>query len=367
MRVGINALFLGREGTGSGQYTAELLRALRQIAPEHEYLCLSPSAKCSTHLVSLPSSHLGSNLAKLWFEQVLYPRECRRLAVDVAHTPYFAPPLRPTVPTVVTIHDVIPLILPQYRGSPLVRMYMRLVSAAAHRAQIVLTDSEASKRDIVRVLGIDPERVRVVYLAASERYRPVQDKGALDDTRARYSLPDAYILYLGGFDPRKNVDTLLRAYSQLTDAPPLVVAGRLPEQGSALAFDPRPLVEALEIEERVRFIGWVSEEDKPALYTAAWCLVFPSLYEGFGLPPLEAMACGTPVVASDTSSLPEVVGDGGLLVNPTSATQIAEALGALWANPGLRAELAARALVQATRFTWERTAKETLATYEALT
>lgn len=355
MRVGINAFFLGQEGTGSGQYTAELLCALRQISSEHGYLCLSP-----------PEGRRGRNLEKVWFEQVSYPRECRRLAVDVAHVPYFAPPLRPTVPTVVTIHDVIPLILPEYRGSPLVRMYMRLVSAAAHQAQMVLTDSEASKRDIVRALGIDSERVRVVYLAAGKRYRPVEDKAILENVRVRYGLPDVYILYLGGFDPRKNVNILLRSYSQLADAPPLVIAGRLPERGSAMALDPRPLAKDLGIDGQVRFIGWVSEEDKPALYTAAWCFVFPSLYEGFGLPPLEAMACGTPVIASDSSSLPEVIGDGGLLVNSTSAAQLAEALGALCANPQLRAELAVRALARAAQFSWAKTATETLAVYEAV-
>ena len=304
-------------------------------------------------------------LAKLWFEQVSFPLACRRF--DLAHVPYFGSPLFPTTPTVVTIHDLIPLILPAYRGSLLVRAYTRLVAAAARRADAVIADSQASKRDIVRLLGMPSHRVHVVYLAASEHFRPVKDAALLEAVRRKYGLPDRYILYLGGFDCRKNVATLIQAFAHLPICRPadlkLVIAGRLPERDTPFFPNPRRLAEELGLEERVVFTGWVAEEDKPALYSGAMAFVFPSLYEGFGLPVLEAMACGALVLASDRASLPEVVGEGGLLVDPTDVDGLAAAMERLLTDEGLRAELRERALAQAAKFSWEKTARETLAVY----
>ncbi len=355
MRIGINAFFLKRPETGSGQYTRHLLEALARVEPANEYILFGPAIRDSRFAIR--------NLRKLWFEQVSFPRACRGL--DLAHVPYFASPLFPTTPTVVTIHDLIPLILPAYRGSLLVRAYTRLVAAAARRADAVIADSQASKRDIVRLLGIPSPRVHVVYLAADEKFRPVRDEALLGAVRRRYGLSDRYILYLGGFDCRKNVATLLRAFARLRRPADLklAIAGRLPERDTPFFPDPRRLAKELGIEEWVAFIGWVAEEDKPALYSGAVAFVFPSLYEGFGLPPLEAMACGAPVIASDRASLPEVVGQGGLLVDPTDVDGLAAAMERLLTDEGLRAELGERALVQAAKFRWEKTARETLAVY----
>ena len=187
------------------------------------------------------------------FEQIVFPRECARLGVDVAHVPYWAGPLRPSVPTVVTIHDLIPLLLREYRGGPLVRLYTALVSTTAQSAALVLTDSEASRRDIVTHLDLPPERVRVVYLAADERYTPAPapDDGAI---RSRYDLPERYVLYLGGFDVRKNVAAVLAAYRwagpAIGDECPLVIAGRLPERDTPFSPDPRRLAQEHGIDER---------------------------------------------------------------------------------------------------------------------
>jgi len=306
---------------------------------------------------------LSENLAKLWFEQVIFPRVCQQDGVDVAHVPYFAPPLRPTTPIVVTIHDLIPLILPAYRGPLLVRLYTHLVAAATRRADAIIADSEASKRDIVRLLGIPDERVQVIYLAVDRRFRPITDKAHLEDVRQKYCLPANYILYLGGFDQRKNLATLLKAFKRLTSDMQLVIAGRLPARDTPFFPDPRRMVREFGLEGRVAFIGWVLEEEKPALYSMAKVFVFPSLYEGFGLPPLEAMACGTPVVASNVSSLPEVVGDAGLLVDPCDAAGLAEAMAALLDDEQLREGLGQKGLEQARRFSWEETARETLKVY----
>jgi glycosyltransferase involved in cell wall biosynthesis len=363
MRVGINALFLGLPGTGSGQYTRHLLEALAKVEPANEYLLFSPDPAPPTSNIQYPVS----NWAKLWFEQVSFPHACRHL--DLAHVPYFASPLFPTVPTVVTVHDLIPLILPAYRGSLPVRLYTRLVAAAARKAEAVITVSQASERDIVRHLHIPPERIHVTYEAAGETFQPVQDEAQLAAIRQKYALPKRYLLYLGGFDQRKNLSALLRAFALLVSRQQqtrLVIAGKLPGRASPMFTEPRRLVEELGLEERVILTGWVPEEDKPALLSGATAFVFPSLYEGFGLPPLEAMACGTPVIASNRSSLPEVVGEGGILVEPKDAESLAEALEVLLVDDALRADLRQRALVQAAKFSWEQTALETLAVYRSV-
>ena len=375
-RIAISAWFWNSPTTGSGEYTRRLVEHLAHIAPDLTIMPIAPHdqivdytpANLTCDLPSPVTNHqsLTTDLYKVFFEQVAFPRACRRLKADVAHVPYWAPPLFPAVPTIVTIHDLIPLLLPEYRGGPLVRLYSALVSATARRAALVLTDSRASRRDIVACLRLPPERVRAVYLAAGEQYTPAiapED----DEIRARYGLPARYTLYLGGFDVRKNVVTALAAYrhaAPLIGAEcPLVVAGQLPERDTPFTPDPRRLARELEVEPFVRFTGFVEEADKPALYRGAVAFIFPSRYEGFGLPVLEALACGTPVVGSNAASLPEIVGDAGMLFPPDDAEGMATALTRLVTGDALRAELSRRALAQAARFSWERTAQETLAAY----
>jgi glycosyltransferase involved in cell wall biosynthesis len=354
MRVAVNGWFWDSPASGSGQYVRRLVRQLAASEQGVDAEVVRPGAS-------------RSNLAKVWFEQVRFPRACARIGAGVAHVPYWAPPLRSPVPTVVTIHDLIPLVLADYRGGPLVRLYTRLVSAASSRAALVLADSAASRRDIVDRLRIPGSRVRTVYLAAGKEYSP--GKPASDAaTCKRYRLPERYLLYLGGFDVRKNVGALLAAYARarpgFTDSCSLVVAGRLPSKDTPFAPDPRRLAATLGLGEGpVRFAGFVEEGDKPALYRGATALVFPSTYEGFGLPPLEAMACGTPVVCSDTGSLREIVGEGGIVVVADDLGALSGALVDLVNDSALRAQLANRALGQASRFSWQATARRTYEAY----
>jgi glycosyltransferase involved in cell wall biosynthesis len=189
------------------------------------------------------------------------------------------------------------------------------------------------------------------------------------DIQARYNLPERYVLYLGGFDVRKNVTTVIETYRwaglAIGEGCPLVIAGRLPERDTSFTPNPRRLARERGVEARfMRFIGFVDEADKPALYRGAVAFIFPSRYEGFGLPPLEALACGTPVVGSDSASIPEVVGDAGVLLSPDDAEGMAGALIQLATDEGFRDELSRRALAQAARFSWERTARETLVAYQ---
>jgi glycosyltransferase involved in cell wall biosynthesis len=375
MRIAINAWFLDQPDTGSGQYLRGLLRAMPAVAPDHEFLLVTPRGGYEFRVPGLQvefwplrSRFWRSNGGKVWFEQATFPHICRRWGADVAHVPYWGSSLWPAVPTVVTVHDLIPLLLPAYRGGVLVQLYTRLVARSARRAAAVLTDSLASQGDIEAHLDLPSERVRCVYLAAGDNFRP--DPSPDDEAiRQRYGLPDRYILYLAGHDVRKNVAGLVKAFATIAQAEAqegvtLVVGGRLPERDKPPLFDPRPLVTALGLADHVRLIGWVDEAHKPALYRGAACAVFPSQYEGFGLPVLEALACGTPLVASNASSVPELLGDAGFAVEPDDVRGLAGAILSCLVDEALAGELRRRGPQQAARFSWTQAAGETLAAYQ---
>ncbi len=316
MRVVINGWFFDQINVGSGQYIRSLLEWLPRVGGEHEFIVVQPANRRVGESANrrigefrrepfVVRHSLIRAFAKLWFEQVGFPLACRRLRADVAFVPYWGSPWWSPCPVVVTIHDLIPLLLPPYRGGPLQRAYTWLVGRTARRAAAVITDSEASRRDIVAHLGIPAERVHAIHLAADPRYRPVTDPGELAQVREKYRLPAGpFLLYLGGFDVRKNVVRMIEAYGRVVarltadprrapasglQPPALVVAGKLPEADTPFAPDPRPVVERLGLAERVHFTGPVDEADKPALYSLALATVFVSEYEGFGLPVLEGM------------------------------------------------------------------------------
>ncbi len=376
MRVAINAWFLRQTATGSGQYLRHLLQEYAaRHAGQHEFLLCEPAGRWVERdaLPTWPGDHLflrtpfdrqSRRLSKVWFEQVSFPLACWQWGADVAHVPYWAAPLFSPSPVVVTIHDLIPLLFPAYRGGVAGEAYVRLVSASARRSALVLTDSHSSRRDIVHHLGVPAGRVQTVYLAAGDRFRP-PDSSALRAVAQKYSLPDRYFLYLGGFDVRKNVPVVLRAFARLGErAAHLVVAGACPRRDTPLFPDPRRVAAGLGIEGRVHFIGWVDEDDKPALYGGAVALVFPSRYEGFGLPPLEAISCGTPAIVSRRGALPEVVGEGGLYVeDPNDVDGLAGAMRRLWSDRELRTKLSRAGMAQAACFDWGRAADETVAAY----
>ena len=307
MHVAINGWFAGRQDAGSGQYIDHLLPAL--AATDAAQLSLlrprgaAPVAIHGVRVVDVALPRLPRNLAKLYWEQVSVPGAARRLAADVLWAPYWAAPWWQPVPTVVTIHDLIPLLLPAYRGGVLNRAYTRLVTQTARRAALVIAISAASKRDIVAHLGIDPTRVLVVHHGPNQPDAAPPSPAAQADIATRYGLPARYFLYLGGFDMRKNVTAVIQAYARYRElggdpAVQLVIAGKLPEQDSAFAPDPRRDPAAEVLGNAVHFIGWVDERDKRALYAGATGYLFPSLYEGFGMMLLEAMAAGAPVITS---------------------------------------------------------------------
>lgn len=367
MHLAINAFFWDRPDTGSGQYVRQLAAHLPVLDGDLRVTLVGPRTpsssdhplppSCTWHHVPSRSGHAG----KLIFEQFGFPRACQEVAADIALVPYWGSPMRSPVPVVLTIHDLIPLLLREYRGGPLARLYTGLVAASARSARRVITDSHASKADILAHLGISNERVQVIPLAAGEQFQPGQPD---PDVLTKYQLPDQYILYLGSFDLRKNVEALLSAYRYvgpaIGDDFPLVLAGRLVRSRSPRFPDLKTIIHTLGIGDYVHITGYVEEADKPSVYQSAAALVQLSHYEGFGLTPLEAMSCGTPVIVSDRSSLPEVVEAAGFTVDPADVEGIAGAIIACAVQSDLRADLRRRGLAQAAHFSWGQTAEETL-------
>jgi glycosyltransferase involved in cell wall biosynthesis len=293
-----------------------------------------------------------------------------REKIDLLHCPYWSNPVWSPWPTVVTVHDVIQFVLPEYAWRKISRLYFGMVSVAARRAQAVITVSECSKRDIMKIIGLPAERIHVIGNAVDASFYPVRDAWLLANVRERYSIAPRFVLYFGGFDMRKNVPRIIEAYWRLPEALrreyQLVIAGRYQYLGHPLYPDPRETVRRLGLEGSVIFTGQIREQDKAPLYSAATIYTFPSLYEGFGMTVLEAMACGTPVLTSNLSALPEVVGDAGALVDPYSTEAISQQLAELLESQSTREELSRRGLERARHFTWPAVAEQTVRVYKEI-
>src|SRR6266705_6572506 len=378
MKIAINALFLRAPASGSGQYLVHLLKALAETDQRNEYVLLGPQLlqqesntphRFPYQVKPVPVfAGRNENIEKLVWEQFTGPAAAHEAGADLLHVPYFAGPLVPRTPTVVTIHDVIPLRLPLYRAGSRVGAYMRLVARAAHSATLIITVSQHAKKDMIDALKLPPERIRVIYEAAGEEYRPITDPTVLAATRARYGVGERYILYLGGLDQLKNVPQLVRAfahlYQQLGDPNlQLLIAGNPDKLSEPLFPDPRPVAADLGMTGQIVY-RFIEEEDKPAIYSAASLFVFPSSYEGFGLTPLEAMSCGTPVICSNRTSLPEVVGDAAISFDPDNLREMVQDMYNVLTNNELQADLRARSLKRAAQFNWHKSAIETIAVYQ---
>lgn len=379
MRVSINAFFKPQPFTGSGQYLRNLLSAFGRVAPGLDIVPLQPndvagggSGAGGMSQTLLEAALLGwsksPDLRKVWWEQVSWMRASCRHAADLLHVPYFAPPVWTARPLVVTIHDIIPLILSEYVTSPKVSLYNTLIAVGARRAVRIIADSHATARQIVSRLGIAADRIHVVPLAVSADMKPLDDGKERQSVIEQFGLSNPFIFYIGGFDSRKNVPALIRAFHDLPEEVRsshfLAIAGELPKLNSHLFPLLQPLTEMLGIAKQIHFLGRVTESEKRALYSAAKLFVFPSTHEGFGLPPLEAMACGAPVLSGHGSSLPEVVQDGAVLVDTTNHMKFTGELATLLDSPRRRKQLSSRGIAVASTYSWDRTAKLTLDVYK---
>lgn len=372
MRVIFNGWFWDQPQTGSGQYVRRLIGALRRIDPDLVLGLVLPAGARADDVPAgvevIRTRGSRSNVGKVWFEQRIFPAAAAAWRADIAHVPYWGAPLASPVRLVTTILDVIPLVMPEYASGALARLYVSLVSASARGSAHTITISDAAKADVIRFLGLPAESITTTHLAADEQYHPRLGAERDAAVKAKYALPDDFALYLGGFDRRKRVDVALQAYTYVGRAQgeetPLIIAGREPAWGMPIFPDLRQAAQRLKVEPYVRWIGAVDEADKPSLYRLARVFVFPSIYEGFGLPVIEAMACGTPVVASDIPVMREITGSAAYLVKPEDARAMGGALIALLIQDPLREEQIQRGLSVATRYRWSKTARETRAVYD---
>lgn len=374
--IAFNGWFWNQPTVGSGQYIRYLLPALQKLAPENTYTLVVPDSVKSVDDVppNVSIEHakvpIGGHLGKVWFEQRSYPKMVRKLGADIAHVPYWGAPLSTHPARLVTsVLDIIPLVLPAYRGGLGANLYTSLVSATAKGSAHILTLSEASKADIARELEIPQDKITVTYLGVGGEFNPKDGRQKDEAVRQKYGLPDEFALYVGGFDIRKNVNNLLLAWTyvgpSLGHDIPLVLAGRYPAKTDTLRFpDLKGYAKQLDVEQYLHWMGEFDEEDKPSLYRLAKVFISPTTYEGFGLPVLEAMASGTPVVTSKVSSIPEIAGEAAYLVDPTDARELGGAIIAVLIQEDLHSHLANIGRGQSTQFTWRKTAQQTLEVYQ---
>jgi glycosyltransferase involved in cell wall biosynthesis len=350
---------------GIGRYVANLSQALMRIAPDLDLTLLYNPAANATRLTlpDLPRINCFASPFSIQ-QQWIVPRILRQVGATLYHSLYYLMPYWPGAPTVVTYYDLIPLIYPEYYTISQRLIYRLAHYLALRAARVILAISEATKADLTRVFHLDPHRVFVTPLAADESFAP-RSRMQVAAVRARYALPQRYVLYLGSNKPHKNLARLVKAWKNLGFRNSnfiLVIAGHWDPRYS----ETKQLTEELGLNDQVFFVGPMDEADLPALYSGATLFVFPSLYEGFGLPVLEAMACGTPVVCSNTSSLPEIAGDAALLVNPLDGDELAQVISQLCSDEERRQEMRSKGLTQASRFSWERAARETLLAYSTV-
>jgi glycosyltransferase involved in cell wall biosynthesis len=369
MRIGIDATPLPSDPGGAGNYIVQLVRALLASPGEHHFVIFIQRGRLrwfdgtrSPSVEWVVTADRPPALRLLW-EQTALPWLARHYRLDILHSLHYTRPFILPCASVVTFHDLTFVLFPELH-TPLKRRFFPLMMRfSARRSAALLANSESTRQDAMRLLGIPAEKIFLTPLGIGAEFRPLDDPQVLQHCREQYHLPGQFILYVGTLEPRKNLPLLLRAYARLPqrlEVIPLVIAG----QPGWMIQDIFRQIEALGIQDRVQFTGYIPAQDLPIVYNLAQVFVYPSLYEGFGFPPLEAMACGTPTITTAVSAMLEQIGDGALLVPPQDEAALAETILKVLDDPKLQQELSARGYRQAARFTWSQTAQATLRVYQ---
>lgn len=381
LRVAIDYTAAMWQDAGIGRYTRELVRATLEQGAPHRYSLFYAAGGlpqhgpalaalrqiCAAHpnVRAVPIPLSPRRLTQLWQRlRVPLPLELFAGPLDLVHSPDFVlPPTRAR--TIVTVHDLSFLVHPELTVPSMVRYLSSAVPRSVRRADSVLADSEWTKRDIVRLLGVDEARVATIYPGVTPEFRPLPAE-ATEPVRARLGLPKQFVLFVSTLSPRKNVERLVEAFALLIQEKRIAPEMALVLVGRRGWMD-EPIFEAirrLELGEQVRWLDYLDDKDLPAVYNLADATAYPSLYEGFGLPALEALACGSPVVTANNSSLPEAVGDAAVLVEAEQVGSIADGIARVLGDAELRARLREAGVSQAREFTWERAAQQLIVCYE---
>lgn len=373
MRIAIDALLLGTRDSGVEVCIRHLVKALAKVDERNEYVIyvkrgaggLGCESNPRFRVVTTDVPSRVRTLRILW-EQAVLPKRLKSDDIDVLHAPGYVMPLQAETPTVVTMHDLITLTHPELCKATNAAHYRLLLGRTARRAARIVASSEATKADIVSRLGVDAQKVEVVPLGVGDAFFCPVSAERRAEVKARYKLPDRFILFVGNLEPKKNLPTLvssvalLKANGRLRHT--LVIAGKKGWKHESIFR----AVRRARLEADALFCDYVAQDDLPALYQMADLFVFPSLCEGFGIPPLEAMASGTPVVVSDAPALAESAGDAALVYSPNTAQELAKAIHKVLSNTFLRSHLAARGRDRAQRFRWEETARRMVRIYESV-
>lgn len=365
--IDITSVFRSRAGVGC--YTKNLFNKLQARNSKNPGLvfAIKEKYKISQNKKRNPVSKSFSAAMHLFWEQLLIPLSLWRRSIELFHSPAYVCPLIKTCPTIITIHDMAYLLYPEKFVSTYRRYLKFWVPLCVRISDKIITDSICSKKDIMRLLGIPGEKIEVVYLGKDSNFKVVSDSALIEDFRIKYGLGKKFILYIGTLEPRKNITGLINAYYLFKKQNPeseynLVIAGEKGWLYSSIFT----LVENLGLKNSVIFMGYIKDKELPILYNAADLFVYPSLYEGFGLPVLEAMACGVPVITSNASSLPEIVGNAGIMVDPLDVQSLAISIQNVLLNEALRQKMIGKGLERAELFSWEKTAKETAQIYNKI-
>jgi glycosyltransferase involved in cell wall biosynthesis len=369
MQIGIDATALPPQPVGAGYYILNLIRALSRLETSFKFKVIVQSH--GRELLEIPERHdfmfveveAMSPVNRLLWEQVGLPTLVRREGIDLLHSLHYTRPLMLPVRSVVTFHDMTFFLFPHLHTRSKRIYFPQAIRASAQKADALLAVSESTRLDAIRLLEIPGDRITTTPLGVDPAFCPSRDPIRLSGIRSKYHLPEKFILYVGLIEPRKNLPLLIRAYKRMLEdgiEHKLVIVGRYGWMYDQVLEQ----ISALEIGESVHFTGYVERSDLPFVYNSASIFAYPTIYEGFGLPVLEAMACGVPVVTSAVSSLPEIVADAGVLVLPQDEQALCSAVLEILRDEALQCRLSVAGIKQAGLFTWEKTAQATLEVYQ---
>lgn len=381
MRVGIDANWAIYEKAGIGKYTHNLIKSLLQVDKKNEYVLffnyfrksrvrtqeIRELIDNSKTEVSVEVSHIPA-LIKDWLTLTNLPlNKIFKNDIDVYHAPCFVGVPKVGFPkTVTTIHDLAFLSFPEHRGSKVADYYLKRTKLAIEKSDKLIAVSRATKADLIEKLNVPPQKVQVIYEAVSKEFHPKRDERKIQAVQQKYHITDNYILSVCTLEPRKNLSRLVKAYAQLPhqilQKYKLVLVGADGWNNTDLTSS----IADLNLKGKVILTGFVAAEDLPSIYQGAKIFVYPSFYEGFGLPVLEALNCGVPVITSDVSSLPEISGRAAILIDPYRIEQITYAIKNVLMKESLQKSLKAKGLVRASQFSWEKVASETIKIYQKL-